>query len=151
MNRTVESKLKPGVNWRDMHILAEKILLNGLKDLGILKGDINEMLEKRVAYLFMPHGLGHLIGLDVHDVGGYIKGTPERATLPGLKNLRTARDMEKGLVITVEPGCYFIDFLLKDGAKLLDIPTSYIDFEKVRVSEKIDTTLYEHGRSENRR
>jgi Xaa-Pro dipeptidase len=150
MNRTVEARLKPGVNWRDMHILAEKILLSGLKDLGILKGDVNEMVEKRVGYLFMPHGLGHLMGIDVHDVGGYLKGMPKRATLPGLMNLRTSRNMEKGLVITVEPGCYFIDFLLKDGAELLKIPTSYIDSEKVIVGERIDKTLYEDGRSKNR-
>ena len=61
----------------------------------------------------MPHGLGHLYGLEVHDVGGYIKGlTPERNLLPGLKNLRTARTLEKGICITVEPGIYFRDFLL---------------------------------------
>lgn len=114
-----------------MHILAEKILLSGLKELGILKGEVNEMVEKRVAYLFMPHGLGHLLGIDTHEVGGYLKGMPERATQPGLKNLRTSRNMEKNLVITVEPGCYFVEFLLNDGAKLLDIPTSYIDFDKV--------------------
>lgn len=114
-----------------MHLLAERILLTELKNLGILKGDVKDMQEKRVSYLFMPHGLGHLIGIDTHDVGGYTVGTPERMTKPGLKNLRTARNMEKGIVITVEPGCYFVDFLLKEGAKILDIPTTDIDFDKV--------------------
>jgi len=61
MNRTVESKMKPGVNWREMHLLAERILLTELVKLGVLTGDIKEMQENRVGYLFMPHGLGHLM------------------------------------------------------------------------------------------
>ncbi len=61
MNRTVEARMKKGVSWREMHLLAERILLTELVKLGILKGDIKEMQEKRVAYLFMPHGLGHFL------------------------------------------------------------------------------------------
>ena len=59
----------------------------------------------------MPHGLGHLIGLEVHDVGGYTATTPKRSTLAGLKNCRTARILEKNMMVTVEPGCYFRDYL----------------------------------------
>ena len=91
------------------------------------------MLEGRVAYIFMPHGLGHLIGLDVHDAGGYTKGVPERITKPGLKNLRTGRIMEKGLCITVEPGLYFRDFLLDgDFGDALDIKLDYLVRDKIK-------------------
>lgn len=97
------------------------------------------MLEQRIGYIFMPHGLGHLIGLEVHDVGGYLKNTPPRHTKPGLKNLRTARIMEAGTFITVEPGCYFRDFLL-DGEFGADLavgdPKKYINLELVREYQK---------------
>lgn len=112
-NRAVIEALKPGVSWVDMHLLSERVILQGLVDLGLISGDIDEMQNGRLGYIFMPHGLGHLIGLDVHDAGGFLEGiTPERQKGPGLKNLRTARIMEKGLTITVEPGLYFRDFLL---------------------------------------
>ena len=65
-----------------------------------------------MAAVFQPHGLGHLIGLDTHDVGGYIPGkTPERPKAPGLRSLRTARILQAGMCITVEPGCYFNDYV----------------------------------------
>lgn len=82
-NREVFAAVKPGVNWKDMHIKAEFIILEGLKSLGLLNGDVEEMQKKRIGYIFMPHGLGHLIGLDCHDAGGYHKGvceTPQRDT-----------------------------------------------------------------------
>mmetsp|Transcript_40304 Transcript_40304/g.29712 ORF Transcript_40304/g.29712 Transcript_40304/m.29712 type:complete len:121 (+) Transcript_40304:1070-1432(+) len=86
------------------------------------------MLDGRLAFVFMPHGLGHLVGLDVHDAGGYTKNTPPRIMKPGLKNLRTARVLEKNIIITVEPGIYFRDFLLeeKDLNKIL-APMSIIE------------------------
>jgi len=61
-----------------MHRIAERVILTGLKELGCLSGDVDVMMEKRIGFLFMPHGLGHLIGLDTHDVGGYLPSTPER-------------------------------------------------------------------------
>ena len=107
-----------------MHKLAERTILTGLVELGCLTGNVEDMLEKRIGFIFMPHGLGHLIGLDVHDVGGYLKNTPARNTLPGLKSLRTARVMEVGMCITIEPGCYFRDFLLNG-----EIPKEYFEFD----------------------
>ena len=63
----------------------------------------------------MPHGLGHLLGLEVHDVGGYLDHCPIRPTLNGYSNLRTARVLEENMVLTIEPGCYFIDYLLDEA------------------------------------
>lgn len=76
----------------------------------------------------MPHGLGHLLGLDTHDPGGYPEGL-ERPKERGLKNLRTARKLEEGMVITVEPGCYFIDPLLIPAME--DSETSKFFNEKI--------------------
>ena len=116
-----------------MHLLAERVILVGLRDLGLISGDVDEMQTGRLGYIFMPHGLGHLIGLDVHDAGGYIEGlTPERRKEPGLKNIRTARLMEKNVVITVEPGVYFRDFLLNgEFGDALAIDLKYLNREKI--------------------
>jgi Xaa-Pro dipeptidase len=107
--------IRPGVSWQDMHRTAERAVLGALQKGGLLTDDasIEEMIDADLGAIFMPHGLGHLIGLDTHDVGGYTEGTtPERSSRPGLSNLRTARTLEAGMVLTVEPGCYFIDVLL---------------------------------------
>ncbi|KAJ8923531.1 hypothetical protein NQ315_010109 [Exocentrus adspersus] len=103
---------KPGVSWTSMHLLANKVLLQKLKDGGLLQGSVDEMMDADLAAVFQPHGLGHLIGLDVHDVGGYLKGLPDRSTRTGLNKLRTARLLEENMCFTIEPGCYFIDPLL---------------------------------------
>ena len=96
-----------------MHLLAERVILTDLKAAGILKGDVEEMLEKRVGAVFMPHGLGHFLGLDMHDVGGYLGDALPRSNLSGLKSLRTTRTLKERMVITIEPGCYFIDTVNK--------------------------------------
>ncbi|KAG8226650.1 hypothetical protein J437_LFUL005302 [Ladona fulva] len=119
-NRAVLEAMKP-----DMHLLANRVMLIELEKAGIVQGDIDEMMKANLAAVFQPHGLGHFMGCDVHDVGGYpdeagvkrslsplVEKTPKRPTEPGLKNLRTARNLLAGMVITVEPGCYFIPCLL---------------------------------------
>lgn len=110
-HNSVISAMKPGVSWVDMHKLAEKTVLESLKKGCLLLGDVDDMMVKRVGAVFIPHGLGHLLGIDTHDPGGYLKGA-ERPKEPGLSSLRTSRELLEGMVITVEPGCYFIDPLL---------------------------------------
>jgi len=72
------------------------------------------MMAVNLGATFMPHGLGHFLGIDTHDVGGYPADCPDvvRPSLPGFRSLRTARTLEAGMFLTVEPGCYFIDPLL---------------------------------------
>ncbi|KHJ88529.1 aminopeptidase P domain protein [Oesophagostomum dentatum] len=111
-NQSVFRAAKPGVRWTDMHLLAERVILTHLKKAGLLTGDIEEMLKARIGAVFMPHGLGHFLGLDVHDCGGYLGDALPRSKLPGLKSLRTTRTLQERMVITIEPGCYFIDTLL---------------------------------------
>ncbi|KAL3829966.1 hypothetical protein ACJIZ3_018768 [Penstemon smallii] len=110
-HNAVISSMRPGVCWIDMHKLAEKIIMESMKEGGLLCGDIDTMIHERLGAVFMPHGLGHLLGVDTHDPGGYLKGA-ERPKEPGLRSLRTSRELLEGMVITVEPGCYFIDALL---------------------------------------
>ncbi|KAH7285494.1 hypothetical protein KP509_33G031100 [Ceratopteris richardii] len=114
--KAVMAAIKPGVSWIDMHKLAESRILHALVKAKILKGSIEVMLEKRLGAIFMPHGLGHFLGLDTHDPGGYLKGA-QRPKEPGLNSLRTSRILEEGMVITVEPGCYFIDILIDQALK----------------------------------
>ena len=109
---------KPGTTYRECHLLAWETIAAGLKNMGILKGDPAEMAQLGVPGLFMPHGLGHMLGLDVHDMEnlgennvGYEAGQ-ERSTLMGLKSLRLARTLEVGFVLTIEPGIYFIPPLI---------------------------------------
>ena len=116
-----------GVSWVDCHLLAERVILSSLLDMGILHStSVDTLVQAELGAVFLPHGLGHLIGCDTHDVGGYISGTPDRPTRNGLKKLRTARILEVGMVLTVEPGLYFIDYLL-NTALTSPIQSVYID------------------------
>ncbi|CAK9294035.1 unnamed protein product [Gordionus sp. m RMFG-2023] len=111
-NRSVVKMAKPNVTWLEMHLLAERVILEGLKGAGLLKGQIDGMMNSRLGAIFMPHGVGHFLGIDVHDVGGYPEGE-KRSEEPGISALRTKRILQTGMVLTVEPGCYFIEPLLK--------------------------------------
>ncbi|MBN3285597.1 PEPD dipeptidase, partial [Polyodon spathula] len=94
-----------------MHRLADRVHLEELTRIGILRGSVDDMVKVHLGAVFMPHGLGHLLGIDVHDVGGYPEGV-DRIDAPGLKSLRTARLLQERMVLTIEPGIYFIDHLL---------------------------------------
>ncbi|KAM3665229.1 xaa-Pro dipeptidase isoform X3 [Ammospiza nelsoni] len=113
-SRAVMAAIKPGVAWPDMHRLADRVHLEELTRIGILQGSVDDMVKVHLGAVFMPHGLGHLLGIDVHDVGGYPEGV-ERAEEPGLCSLRTARRLQPGMVLTVEPGIYFIQPLLEQA------------------------------------
>ncbi len=110
--------MRPGLRNLDAHLLAAKVITNGLKSLGLMQGDTDEIVHSGAHALFFPHGLGHMIGLDVHDMEdlgekytGYHEGL-ERSTQFGLKSLRMARTLEPGFVMTIEPGIYFIPELI---------------------------------------
>ncbi|XP_024017135.1 xaa-Pro dipeptidase [Morus notabilis] len=129
-HNAVIASMKPGACWVDMHKLAEKIILESLTRAGILVGNVDDMMSERVGALFMPHGLGHFLGIDTHDPGGYSKGL-ERPKEPGLKSLRTIRELQEGMVITVEPGCYFIDALWVSAMEKSNI-ARFLNHEAIR-------------------
>ncbi|KAK3781327.1 hypothetical protein RRG08_018954 [Elysia crispata] len=145
--QAVMKAVKPGVSWVDMHKLAERQILTHLVKLGLLEGDVDKMMETRLCAVFMPHGLGHMLGIDTHDVGGYPEGT-SRINEPGLKSLRTVRTLEARMVLTIEPGCYFINTLL-DAALANDrqrdffvqsVLSRFRGFGGVRIEEDIAVT-----------
>ncbi|XP_063698867.1 xaa-Pro dipeptidase [Culicoides brevitarsis] len=121
---------KDGVSWVDMHLLANRVMLTKLKEAGLLKGEVDDMMQAGLAAIFQPHGLGHLIGLDVHDVGGYLEGCPPRPKEAGVNRLRFARTLKAGMYVTVEPGCYFIDCLL-DKAFADPVQSKFLVAEKI--------------------
>ena len=93
--------LKEGVRWDDVHELAHKIAIDGLLELGILKGDKEEILKNRTSVAFFPHGLGHYLGMDTHDTGGNANYADKDSMF---RYLRVRGTLPAGSVITVEPG-----------------------------------------------
>ena len=150
-NELAFSLAKPGITYRDVHLATARKMLEGLSALGIVKGDLDEMVAKGIAGLFQPHGLGHNMGLDVHDMedlGENLVGyDPDQTRVKqlGLGSLRMARRLKPGHVITDEPGIYFIPALIekfkKEGlgydfvnyAKL----ESYYDFGGIRLEDDV--------------
>jgi Xaa-Pro dipeptidase len=106
--------VRPGVDWRELHLRAHHLVAQLLHEAGVLKMEAGAAVVTGVSGTFLPHGLGHLLGLQVHDVGGF-KPDAESAPIappPGHPWLRLTRRLEPGMVVTVEPGLYFIDSLL---------------------------------------
>jgi Xaa-Pro aminopeptidase len=104
---------RPGVEYKDLHMAACIRIARGLTDLGMLKGDPADLVERDAHALFFPHGLGHMLGLSTHDAGGCLAGrTPSDRF--GLKWLRADLPLEPGYVVTIEPGIYFIKALIDD-------------------------------------
>lgn len=94
--KAVMDEVRPGVSWAKLHRRANRVILEGLKRAEILTGDVDEMEKKNVGAVFFPCGMGHFIGCDTHDVGGYLEGFPQRVDAPGINKLRTARVLEAG-------------------------------------------------------
>ena len=111
-------KVKAGVKYLDVHLHAAKTITDGMKALGFLTGNTDEIIAEGAHALFFPHGLGHPLGMDVHDmegIGENYTGYGEgliRSKQFGLKSLRLAKTLQEGMVITVEPGIYFIPELI---------------------------------------
>ncbi len=149
--------VKPGVEFRNVHRLACTVLASGLKDLGLMKGDIDEAVSAGAHTLFFQCGLGHMMGLDVHDMEGlgedYVGYTDTIRRNPafGWRSLRLGKELEARFVITVEPGIYFIPELIKrwntenKNSQYInyDMVKKYEDFGGVRIED--DVLVTENG------
>ncbi|MDD9889821.1 MAG: Xaa-Pro dipeptidase [Gammaproteobacteria bacterium] len=115
IEQALVAMVKPGIIYTDIHIAALHKIGQLLIDLDICRGTADELMENETSHLFMPHGVGHLLGIQVHDVGGHqqdINGAQESPPQhsPALRN---TRELGEGMVFTIEPGCYFIPLLLE--------------------------------------
>ncbi len=142
--------IRPGVEYRDVHLLACQTLAEGLIDLGILRGDPINLVEMDAHALFFPHGIGHLLGLDVHDMedlgdlAGYEAGR-SRSSRFGLGYLRLDRPLQSGMVVTIEPGFYQVPAILNDPErreKYRDVVnwerlTQFSDVRGIRIEDDV--------------
>lgn len=149
---------RPSIPYKEIHFNAAKIIGEGLKDLGLMKGNISDAVTQGATALFFPHGLGHMIGMDVHDMedlGENYVGYSEhikRSELFGTAYLRLGRELEEGFVLTVEPGIYFIPQLIdqwqKEGKFNEFINYSkvqkYRDFSGIRIEDDVLITKEGH-------
>ncbi len=135
-NNRATSLAKPGVTYLSVHLAAAEVMAKGLKELGLMKGDVKEAVAAGAHALFFPHGLGHMMGLDVHDMEdlGQINVGYDEEIQPvnqfGTAYLRLGKRLKPGYVITNEPGCYFIPALI-DKWQAEGINADFINFDKV--------------------
>jgi len=147
------AQVKPGRRYRDVHETVKRVIVEGLVELGILKGGIDGLIERGAAAIFFPHGVGHLLGLDVHDMedlgdrAGYAPGR-ERAPNFGDAYLRLDRDLQPGMVVTIEPGFYQVPGILSNpqytGAVGDDLNrdelAKYADVRGIRIEDDVLVT-----------
>jgi len=135
-NNKAKELTRPGVTYLSVHLAAAEVIASGLKELGLMKGDVKEAVKNGAHAMFMPHGLGHMMGLDVHDMEdlGQIYVGYDDETRPvdqfGTAYLRMGRKLQPGFVVTNEPGIYFVPALI-DKWQNEKINTDFINFEKV--------------------
>ena len=127
--------LAPGVVFRDVHFAACRVIAEGMKDLGLMKGNTDDALAAGAHAMFFPCGLGHMMGLDVHDMENLGEvwvgwnGEP-KSTQFGLKSLRLGRELEPGFVLTIEPGIYFVPQLM-DLWRSEGRNAEFLDFDRL--------------------
>jgi Xaa-Pro aminopeptidase len=132
--------VRPGVRYLDVHRAAGLSLVEGLIGIGILRGDAAELYARGAAALFFPHGVGHLLGIDVHDMedlgdrAGYAPGR-ERATAPGDRYLRLDRDLAAGMCVTIEPGFYQIPRILSRSDEVGELESALNRSELARFAD----------------
>ncbi len=146
--------IRPGIPYRDVHLEACRTLVKGLYALGLMQGEIDQAVADGAHALFMPHGLGHQLGLDVHDMEdlgedyvGYDDQT-QRSTQFGLSGLRLGRELQENFVLTVEPGIYFIPKLIQQWeeesrhAEFINYTrvAEYLDFGGIRLEDDLLVT-----------
>lgn len=143
---------KPGVKYMDVHLAVCRLMTDRLKELGLMKGDTEEAVQAGAHALFLPHGLGHMMGMDVHDMEGFDQRyvgfdeeTQPRLDQFGTNALRMGRRLEEGFVVTDEPGIYFIPALIDDWKKsgyckeflCFDKIETYKDFGGIRIEDDV--------------
>lgn len=127
---------RPGITYKSVHLEVCKVLAQGLKDLNLMKGNVDEAVAAGAHALFLPHGLGHMMGLDVHDMenlGQNYVGFDDEvqpSSQFGLSALRMGRRLQEGFVITDEPGCYFIPALI-DKWRAEKLHTDFLNFDEI--------------------
>lgn len=132
-----EECTKPGVTNKSVHLEVCKVLVEGLIKRGIMRGSVDEIVDAGAHALFFPHGLGHMIGLDVHDMENFgennvgYDNVTKREIQFGLKSLRMGKELKPGYVLTIEPGIYFIPELIKKWEKEGKFK-EYINYEEVK-------------------
>jgi Xaa-Pro aminopeptidase len=148
--RAAIAMARKGTRYRALHEAAGRTIVEGLRALGIFRGDVDGLLERGAAAVFFPHGVGHLLGLDVHDMedlgdrAGYAKGRP-RSTRFGDCFLRLDRDLEPGMAVTIEPGFYQVPGILGDaertGALGADLDRAvlakFVDVRGIRIEDDV--------------
>jgi Xaa-Pro aminopeptidase len=147
----------PGVSYLDVHRRAGLVLVEGLIAIGILRGDAQDLYARGAAALFFPHGVGHLLGVDVHDMedlgdrAGYAPGR-QRATTRGDRYLRLDRDLAPGMCVTIEPGFYQIRRILEDPSEVGELESAldravlerFDDVRGIRIEDDVLVTESGH-------
>lgn len=142
---------KPGVRWYDVHMAVCRMMTDGLKEIGLMRGDTEEAVRAGAHAMFLPHGLGHMMGMDVHDMEGlgqqYVGFDEETqpSTQFGTNCLRMGRRLEENFVMTDEPGIYFIPALIDDWRASghckewinFDLLETYKDFGGIRIEDDL--------------